>query len=274
MNDDGLNTDKRDTGASDVNPYADHSPDVEPGAKSNSGDQSVFAEPWMTKTSFEPDQYSDAQRPIPNTSDVEHTVWDEPGLSRQLAGKTPDDALTWARWFEEKSALTSVADSWLVTGLLCVLSGPLAVFTAGFRFGGSTFDIILLLLVIPAAEELLKVMLPLWVVEKRPYLFIAPFQLLLCCACSGLFFGALRHVFAVSLYNPGGTISSHSGESLLLSIAMHVITSSIAGMALVRIWSQSRRHQLRPSLTHGGTFGTLAIATNVAFSTALFALKL
>lgn len=266
--------DETNEGSTEANPYADTSPEVEAGTSSNSQDQSVFAEPWMTKTTFEPDEYSDAQRPILNTSDVEHTVWDEPGLSKQLSGETPDDALTWTKWFQQKSADTSVADSWLVTALLCVLSGPLAVVTAGFRFGGTTFDVVLLLLVVPAAEELLKVMLPLWVVEKRPYLFIASFQILLCSACSGIFFGALRHVFNVTLFNPTSTTAGNNPDALLLSIGMHFITSIIAGMALIRIWSYATQNSQRPNLTRGGSFGLLAIATNIVFSIAAFALNI
>lgn len=246
------------------NPYADNLSKDEPDPTSNARDQSVFAEPWMTKTEFHCDEYSDAMQPTPRPTDVDHTVWDEPGLSPQLAGDTPDDGLTWARWYERESAATSVLDSWLVTILLCVLSGPLAIVTAAFGFQGSTFDIVLILLVVPAVEELLKVLLPLWVVERKPYLFIAPFQIMLCAGCSGLVFGAVHHLFAMRLFRVG-QISS-SSTVLAVSMVAQLVCSLVAGMALVRIWSRATRERRRPNLTDGGPLATAAIALHIAYA--------
>ena len=249
------------------NPYADNLADAEPTTKSDAQDQSVFAEPWMQKTHFERDQYSDAAVPVPNPNDVEHTVWDEPALAPELSGETPEDALTWTNWYLRREAETTVLDTWLVTLLLMVLAGPLALVTSWFGFGGSTFDIVILIVLIPAAEELLKVMLPLWVVEKRPYLFCAPFQILLCTFCSGLIFGGLRYVFEVKLFGPMSmaTISTVAGGPIL-SIAVHGVTSLIAGFAHVRIWREAAVHHRRPNLTHGASFGGVAIAVHVVYA--------
>ena len=252
------------------NPYTDNFANSQPEPISNSQDQSVFAEPWVAKIHFTGDEYSDAMQPSRIPAEVEHTVWDEPGLSSELAGATPDEGLTWTRWYERESAATSVLDSWMMTVLLCVLSGPLAIATAAFGFHGSAFDFVMILFVIPAAEELLKVMLPLWVVERRPYLFIAPFQILLCTACSGLIFGAMHHLFAVKLFG----IGSSSGGTTVLTVSMfvHLICSLIAGAALVRIWSKSAEAKQKPDLTHGGALGSAAIGLRIVYSAVLIGL--
>ena len=259
----------------EVNPYADELSGPEPDTRSNAQDQSVFAEPWMQKTHFDGDGYSDAQAPVPNTNDVEHTVWDEPGLSPQLAGAVPENALTWSDWYQQQRAATSVLDTWLVTMLVTVLAAPLAIITSWFSFGGSTFDVLVLVVIIPATEELLKVALPLWVVEKRPHLFCAPFQILLCAACSGLLFGAMRHVFAVKLFMPGSlpVVDRLSGE-LPMSILMHTVCSLIAGMAMVRIWSGASRCQQRPDLTEGSGFGSVAIGIHIAYAAVMMAVRI
>ena len=49
---------------------------------------------------------------------AEHGVWDEPGLSMELSGKPPHDAVTYGRWLDAKILATSTGFSLLVTGLL------------------------------------------------------------------------------------------------------------------------------------------------------------
>ena len=254
------------------NPYADNLSGIAPESVSSGQDHSVFAEPWMTKTHFQGDEYSDACQPIPDPRDIDHTVWDEPGLSQQLAGDTPENGLTWARWYEQETAATSAIDSWLVTAFLCVLSGPLAVLTAAFGFSGNRFDFVLVLFVIPAVQELLKVMLPLWVVERKPYLFFAPLQILLCAGCSGFVFGAVHPLFAVHLF---GVSAFTDGKTMwMISIVAQTVCSVVAGMALVRIWSNATRNMRRPDLTDGGVLGASAIAMHIVYSLVLVLLGL
>lgn len=255
------------------NPYEDRlgAPRDEPA--SAAADHSVFAEPWMQKSHFEGDPHSDASGPTPQPGDVEHTVWDEPSLSPDLAGGTPEDALTWRSWYDRHAAATSLIDTWLITTLVIIVSAPLALFTAWFRFGGSAFDLLVVVLIVPATEEILKVALPLWIVEKRPYLYRAPFQILLCAVVSGLFFGAARYVFTFRLFVPGAGLAANR-ETLMSVVTMHTVCSAFAAFGLIRIWSRAVGNRQPPNLTDGGVWGSLAVALHVGYAAIIVATQL
>lgn len=71
---------------------------------SPSRDPSIEGEPHLRNTLFRPDEsertaerFDAAVHSSGLNEQVEHTVWDEPGLSRELAGEVPDAAVTYDR---------------------------------------------------------------------------------------------------------------------------------------------------------------------------------
>lgn len=59
--------------------------------------------------------------------DADHSVWDEPGLSRPLSGDMPPDAVTWFGHYLQQEKSTSTLSTWMVTLAVAALAGPLAI---------------------------------------------------------------------------------------------------------------------------------------------------
>ena len=98
-------------------------------------DPSIENEPHLRGGGFTPDPSEPAARRTVDDdrqkqSDddrVEHTVWDEPGLSRDLTGATPSGGLTYALWLERRMAQTSCGYSWTIAAIIAVAAGPWAI---------------------------------------------------------------------------------------------------------------------------------------------------
>lgn len=164
-------------------------------------DPSVTAEPWMSTRTFQPDP-TDTGSPgteRPGTTTPEHSVWDEPGLSRELSGDLPDDAVTWFRHHRQQSQETSSTTSWLVTLLLVLIAGPCAILGTLISGQSGDFPVVYISIIGPTVEELLKLALVLWIVETRPWLFRSSIQILVCMAMSGLVFAAVENVFYLEI---------------------------------------------------------------------------
>ncbi len=250
----------------DLNPFADRLPADVPDPTEDARDQSVFAEPWMRKQIFAGDATSDGPQPVVGDADAEHSVWDEPAITETLSGSVPDDAITWASWYRQRRAGVSWADTWLVTILLVVLSAPLALLTAWISLAGTAFGLVMFVVVIPATEEILKVLLPLWIVETRPYLFRSRLQILLCTIATGTLFGALRFWFGeTALFVVGRPMQVRTGH-LVLAVGMHAVCSLLMGLGLARIWRHTVREVRRPDLTRGSWYGTAAVSLHVVYA--------
>ena len=114
--------------------------------KRPSKDPSVEHEPHRQDGPFEGDPTEataarNVDRGTPSDDDrVEHSVWDEPGLSQELSGTPPPDALTWAAWLERRLAKSNAWSSWTITLASAAAAGPMAVVgTFCGTFSGSTF---------------------------------------------------------------------------------------------------------------------------------------
>ena len=214
--------------------------------KRPSNDPSVEHEPQHQDGPFEGDPSEaraarNADQGTESDDDrVEHSVWDEPGLSEELSGAAPPDALTWSGWLEEKLAKSNAWSSWGITFAAAAVAGPMAVAgTFCSTFSGSTttwFGILTLIVFGPVLEEMMKVALPLWIVEKRPYLFRSRFQIALCTIAAALVFAAIENVLYLGVYIRDPT------ETLVVwrwtvCVALHAGCSLVAGLGLMRIWS-------------------------------------
>ena len=84
---------------------------------------------------------------------MEHSVWDEPGLSPQLAGEVPEAALTYGAWLSQRIGETTWHKSWLVTVLVAVEAGPWAILGAFMRGGETVFGVVMLTVVGPLTSS-------------------------------------------------------------------------------------------------------------------------
>ena len=196
---------------------------------------------------------------------VDHTVWDEPGLSAELAGAPPADGLTYRRWLARRRSEVSPARTWAVTAGLALAAGPWAVLGAvlGSREGG--FAILAVLVFGPVAEEVMKVAAPLCVVERRPFLFRSPVQIAVCALAAGLAFAAIENLFYLGFYRSG----PQSGMVMwrwTVCVAVHMGCSLVAWMGVIRVWRDVWQRGDRPRLWLAFPYQVVAILIHALYN--------
>lgn len=202
---------------------------------------------------------------------IERSVWDEPALTAGLAPAAPEGAPTYAEWLTRKIAETTPLVSWRTTLLIVLSAGPwgvvgaiIAQMSAGeLSFGGALAAIV----VAPVTEEIAKVAAALWVVEKRPYLFVSPVQIMLCAAAGGLAFATIENVMYLYVYTPAPS-AAFALWRWTVCTGLHLGCSSLAGVALVRIWRAAISERRRPELALGAPWFTAAMVCHGLYNTA------
>ncbi len=220
--------------------------------QASSADPSVFAEPWM-KPVIQHGDINDSSVVDTNSfirPEVDHSVWDEPGLSRSLSGEAPDHAVTWFGHYLQMRESTSARTSWMVTILTAIIGGPLAIL--GTLIEGVTQSGLLTVIAIgPTIEEIMKVALPLWIVEKRPWLFRSSTQIVICCFASGLAFAAVENVIYLRFYVPNPSVSLVQWR-WTICVLLHSSCSLIAGVGVMRMWQSIQAEKTAPQMSHVG----------------------
>ena len=241
--------------------------------KEPSDDPSIEHEPYFRGGGFTPDPseikarrtVSDSVEKQSDDDRVEHTVWDEPALSRDLAGEVPSDALTYAGWIEKRMAETSVGYSWTIAAVIAIAAGPWAIFGALTGGGQTAFSIAMITIFGPVMEEMTKVAAALWVVEKRPFLFRSRLQIALCVLAGALVFAAVENVLYLKVY------VREPSELLIrwrwtVCVALHMGCSFVAGLGLMRIWHSTIENRTRPKLTSGAAYMVTAIVIHGVYN--------
>jgi hypothetical protein len=237
-------------------------------------DPSVWDEPHLRGGGFrsDPTDARAATERAASVSDderIEHTVWEEPGLSPELAGGPDDRALTYRRWLDTRMATTSPLRSAVATTLLVLAAGPAGI--VGTLFGsGGLGGVFAVVLFGPTVEEFMKVALAAHVVRRRPYLFFSRGQILLCAAVSGAVFAAIENFIYLHVYidDPSPAIIYWRWT---VCVALHTGCSLVAGLGLARVWVNARNEGHPPHIAHGmplivaaivihGTYNAFAIA--------------
>jgi RsiW-degrading membrane proteinase PrsW (M82 family) len=195
------------------------------------------------------------RKPHGDTDAVEHTVWDEPVLANDAMTVPPEGALTYARWLQQRIAETSSLSSWLVTLGVVLLAGPWGVFGAlleGFQGNGqiTAGGLVAATIVGPVTEEIMKIAIALWIVEKHPYLFKSIGQILICAAAGGLAFGVIENLIYLLVYIPNHSPALAAWRWTVCS-GLHLNCSLVAGIGVARIWYNAARSLQRPQLGLG-----------------------
>jgi hypothetical protein len=249
------------TGSQDEHEYR---PEVDP---------SVFAEPWMQDQLHAPD-VSDSGPAVPLAEQVseDQSVWYEPGLSARLAGETPLNALTWYRWYRDQVATTSNVVSWSAT-LAVVLAGGVFAILGTFATQ-SVYGTALVSVTVfgPTTEEIMKIALPLWLVEKRPWLYRNLGQILICALACGAAFAAVENVIYLNVYVPNAP-AGLAAWRWTVCVLLHTGCSTIAGIGVARIWLKFQRQQRTPSLADGAPWIIAAIAVHGLYNGAVTVLE-
>jgi hypothetical protein len=203
---------------------------------------------------------------------ADRSVWDEPVLSPALAGAPAPDAPTYAAWLRDRQARTAASATWATTIAVALAAGPWAVLGA-FMGGESTFGFLLLTVIGPIVEEVMKTAAAAYVVERRPYLFSSRVQILLCGVAAGLVFAAIENVLYLKVYvkNPGADLIAWRWT---VCTFLHMGCTLIASLGLARIWSATDRSATRPDLALGYPYLVTAIVVHGSYNTLALLLSL
>lgn len=185
---------------------------------------------------------------------ADNTVWDEPTINGDLAGEADENQVTYKRWLATNIAATGWTKSWLITLGVALVAGPFAVlgtlFSSPEQGIASAAMLIVVAVIAPVTEEVMKIAAALWVVEKRPFWFKSIGQILFCALAGGILFGVIENLLYLYVYIPD------AGPALArwrwtVCVGLHMNCSFVAGIGLARIWYNAIREQHRPILGLG-----------------------
>lgn len=235
----------------DHDPSIEHEPHLQPGGH----------EADSTEAEAERLLAAEAGRAGPDEV-AEHTVWDEPALSAELTGPDRGGRLTYGDWLQWRMATTSATRTWVVTLLVVLAAGPWGLLGALFGGGGlwdvGAWGLVVVTIIGPVTEEITKISAALWVVEKRPYLFRTPVQILFCALAGGLAFAFIENLMYLHVYVPDAT-SRLALWRWTVCVGMHAVCSSLSGVGLVRMWSAAVGRRARPEIARAAPWIIAAI---------------
>lgn len=241
-----------------------------------SRDPSVFDEPHLRGKPLQPDpSEGKADRALAGTrasrtSDkerVEHSVWDEPGLSPTLAGPAPQSTLTYRGWIEKRRSEIGEGKSWAITIAVAALAGPWAILGAlmASMYGQGAAGVLAICVFGPVVEEVMKVAAGMYVVEKRPFFFRSGFQIVICALAGGLVFACIENLVYLNVYihDPSLTMVRWRWT---ICVALHMGCSFIAGLGLMRIWRDTWHRTQRPRIHLGFPYLVAAMVLHGAYN--------
>ena len=185
-----------------------------------------------------------------NADRVEHTVWDEPALSTFPAGTPDDDQLTYSRWLEQNISSTPVWKSWGIVFPVALAAGPFGIIGALSAGPQNVLALMTVIVFGPITEEITKIAIALWVVEKRPFWFKSIIQIFICAAAGGWAFSAIENLVYTNIYiaNPTTALEYWRWS---VCVGLHIGCSLVAGVGLARIWDDAMRNRHRPRVMLG-----------------------
>lgn len=193
------------------------------------------------------------------------SVWDEPALSPELTGTPPPGAATTAARLLAARERTPEAATWAVTAIVAACAGIWAILGAFLGMQSASSWLVLVVVVAPTAEEVLKVSLPLAVVELRPHLFSSRIQIGIAAASSGLVFAAVENLLYLGVY-----IAEPSEEIALwrwtVCVALHTGCSLISGLGVARVWAEVWERLAPPRPDLAARYIALAAAIHGAYN--------
>ena len=165
-------------------------------------------------------------------------IWGEPALVDTAAADA--ERSSHRAWLAEQWARTSAKTRFVVFFLLCAFSGlaaiPCAVLKESFGYGA-----LLIVVAAPVAEEMAKAILPLMVLEKRPWFFGSYLSIVLVGLLSGAVFASVENALYFFVYIPSEKLTQGTILwRLVVCTAMHVGCAALACSGLARAWSRAR----------------------------------
>lgn len=221
-------------------------------------DPSVWSEPQFRGTPIdagsadalgdEPVRSSEPRDPVADGPDgeleaeLESSARDEPSLAwnqRDLANTEGYGEL-----LDRRRATTGAAARWMTVAGLALAAGPFGVVGALYAALGGDSGVGGLAVVVtaPVVEEMAKVALLLWVVERKPWLMPGAGATVLAGVLSGAVFGAIENVIYLNVYFPDRA-AEIAPWRWLATAPMHAVASGLAAVGVARMWSGAMRER-------------------------------
>lgn len=170
-----------------------------------------------------------------------HAMGDEPALAHLVDAGLP----TFESIYRSRRAATPRSKMLLAMALAALLSGPFAIFGALIGSGGAFSVIILVVVLGPLVEEMLKVAGILYLTEVRPWLVPSALALVVVAVCSGLVFASIENwiYLGVIIEDPTSEIVRWRWT---FGPLVHGTGSLLAGIGVARMWRMLPGNGLRP----------------------------
>ena len=170
-----------------------------------------------------------------------HALGDEPALGHLEDSDLP----TFQSIYRDRRAHTPRSKMVRAAVLAAVLSGPFAILGALFGTGGALSTVVLVVILAPLVEEMLKVAGVLYLTEVRPWLVLSAPALVIIALCSGLVFAAIENGFYL------GVITEDPTPEIVrwrwtFGPLIHGSGSLLAGIGVARMWFALDVHGRRP----------------------------
>ena len=144
----------------------------------------------------------------------------------------------------------------------CAIIAAIISWTTGNVFIAS--DVVIACIVGPMLQEICKIAVPLWIVEKRPYFFTTWFQFFIFALTSATVFATVSNSI-LSLVVPEVTRAVFLFQWVGV-LGVNLITASIATYGLETIWRNSINSGKPPKLDDGYPYFATAIGIHILFA--------
>ncbi len=216
---------------------------------------SVSEEPAHTGPPADP---SDEER-------ADHNVWDEPA-SRAAGLEPPEEAITYARWYQSGLERTSSARAWSITLLLALVGGPLAILGAMFPVQPSgLWSTMAVVSVGPVMEEMLKISAVVIAIERRPFLFRSTGQIFIALIASAALFSVVENLLYIYVWIPDPSPALIAWRWTVCT-ALHIGTTTVAGLGVLRMWRVSSSRMERAQMHYAFPYLVTAILIHCIYN--------
>lgn len=187
----------------------------------------------------------------------------------QLYKPPPPDADSYQAWLKARIEKTSLASGWLIALASIIAGGLFAILGALFSgyFAGTALlnSFIMLGILGPATEEVMKIGLAACIIELSPYRFQRAEQIQVAAIGAALVFAVIENLLYIHVYleNPAPEIIAWRWS---ICTILHVGCTTIAARGLIRVWKRSVAELRRPKIAQWFLPLTIAIVIHAAYN--------